>query len=107
VAKGNSIAVGLEIVRLAMEINASKETEMQIFVEIHPHVSQIFVRIFPHGWTITEHQCSKSYCAAYDKDCEYYNKMLLSDGVDTWENIDCDVQRLLQEIREIAEDVKE
>lgn len=105
-AKGNNIAVGLEIVRLAMEINASKETEMQIFVEIHPHVSQIFVRIFPHGWTVTEHQLSKSYCASYDKDGEYYNKMLLSDGVDTWESIDCDVQRLLQEIREIAEDVK-
>ena len=45
--------------------------------------------------------------AALQRRCEYYNKMLLSDGVDTWENIDCDVQRLLQEIREIAEDVKE
>ncbi len=103
-ANGNNIAVGLEIVRLAMEINTSKDTEMQVFVEIHPHVSQIFVRIFPHGWTVTAHQCSKSYCASYDKNNKYYNKMLLSDGVDTWENIDCDVQRLLQEIREIAEE---
>lgn len=105
-AKGNNIAAVTEIVRLAMEINASKETEMQMFLEIHPHVSQIFVRIFPHGWTVTSHQCSKSYCASYDKNNKYYNKMLLSDGVDTWESIDCDVQRLLQEIREIAEDVK-
>lgn len=104
--KGNNIAAILEIVRLAMEINESNKTEMQVFVEIHPHVSQIFARIFPRGWTVTAHQCNKSYCASYDRSGKYYNKMLLSDGVDTWENIDCDVQHLLQEIRKIAENVK-
>lgn len=105
-AKGNNIAAILEIVRLAMEINESNKTEMQVFVEIHPHVSQIFARIYPRGWTVTEHQCSKSYCASYDQNEKYYNKTLLSDGVDTWEDIDCDVQHLLQEIRKIAENVK-
>lgn len=102
-AKGNSIAVGLEIVRLAMEINASKETKMQVFLEIEPHVSQISVQIFPHGWTRGENQCSTIYCASYDKAGEYYSKMPFRDGADTWDNIDCDLQRLLQEIREIAE----
>lgn len=102
-AKENGISVGLEIVRLAMEINASKETEMQVFLEIEPHVSQISVRIFPHGWTREEHQCSVIYCASYDKAGKYYNKMSFRDGADTWDNIDCDLQRLLQEIREIAE----
>ena len=48
-ANGNNIAVVTEIVRLAMEINESQETKMQIFVEIHPHVHQISARIFPHG----------------------------------------------------------
>lgn len=103
---GNSVAAILEIVRLAMEINESKETEMQVFVEIHPHVSQIFARIFPNGWTVTAHQCNKSYCASYDRNGEYYDKRLFSDEVDAWENIDCDVQRLLREIRDIAESVK-
>ena len=106
VDKGNNIAAILEIVRLAMEINESKETEMQVCVEIHPHVSQIFARIFPRGWTVTAHQCSKSYCASYDRIGEYYDKKLFSDEEDTWENIDCDVQRLLQEICEIAESVR-
>lgn len=101
-AKRDNIAVCLEIVRLAMEINESKETEMQVFVEIHPHVSQIFVRIFPRGWTVESHQCSESYCASYDRNNKYYNKMALNDGVDIWDNIDCDVQRLLQEIRNLA-----
>lgn len=104
--KGNNIVTILEIVRLAMEINESKETEMQVFVEIEPHVSQIFARIFPNGWAMTAHQCNKFYCASYNRNGEYYDKRLLGDEVDTWESIDCDVQRLLHEICEIAESVK-
>ena len=39
-----------EIVRLAMIINESQETKMQVFVTVSPHVSEIELQIYPDGW---------------------------------------------------------
>lgn len=97
-----------EITRLAMIINESQETTMQVFVSISPHVSEIELQIYPDGWGYvegreTEHKVLRASYKNYSG--KYYNKELIPTeigGIETFEHISCDVKRLLQEIRNLA-----
>lgn len=65
VDKGNNIAAILEIVRLAMKINASEKTEVQAFVSISPHISEVQVDIYNSGWSYDTYP-NVTYRARYD-----------------------------------------
>ena len=65
VDNGNSIAAILEIVRLAMKINASEKTEVQAFVSISPHISEVQVDIYNSGWSYDTYP-NVTYRARYD-----------------------------------------
>lgn len=62
---GNNIAAILEIVRLAMKINASEKTELQAFVSISPHISEVQVDIYNSGWSYDTYP-NVTYRARYD-----------------------------------------
>lgn len=97
-----------EITRLAMIINESQETKMQVFVSVSPHVSEIELQIYPDGWgyvgdRATEHFVFRASYKNYSG--KYYNKELIPTeigGIETFEHISCDAKRLLQEIRDLA-----
>lgn len=63
--KGNNIAAILEIVRLAMKINASEKTKVQAFVSISPHISEVQVDIHNSGWSYDTYP-NVTYRAMYD-----------------------------------------
>lgn len=63
--KWNNIAAILEIVRLAMKINASEKTEVQAFVSISPHISEVQVDIYNSGWSYDTYP-NVTYRARYD-----------------------------------------
>lgn len=97
-----------EITRLAMIINESQETTMQVFVAVSPHVSEIELQIYPDGWGYdkneeTEHKVLRANYKNYSG--EYYNKELIPTrigGIETFEHVFCDVKSLLQEVRNLA-----
>ncbi len=97
-----------EIVRLAMEINESQETKMQVFVSISPHVSEIELQIYPDGWGYIggrETECKTLRASYKNYSGKYYDKQLIPTGIGeiaTFEHITCDVKRLLQEVRNLA-----
>ncbi|MFR3040618.1 hypothetical protein [Ruminococcus callidus] len=97
-----------EITRLAMIINESQETKMQVFVSVSPHVSEIELQIYPDGWVYVGDRSTEYFVlrASYKNfRGKYYNKELIPiefGGIETIEHVSCDVKSLLQEIRNLA-----
>ncbi len=102
-----------EITRLAMIINESQETKMQVFVSVSPHVSEIELQIYPDGWVYVGDRSTEYFVlrASYKNfRGKYYNKELIPiefggiefGGIETFEHVSCDVKSLLQEIRNLA-----
>lgn len=97
-----------EITRLAMIINESQETKMQVFVSVSPHVSEIELQIYPDGWgyvgdRTTEHVVFRASYKNFRG--IYYNKEMIPiefGGAETFEHVSCDIKSLLQEIRNLA-----
>lgn len=97
-----------EIMRLAMIINESQETKMQVFVSVSPHVSEIELQIYPDGWGYVGDRATEYFVfrASYKNfRGKYYSKELIPiefGGIETFEHVSCDVKSLLQEIRNLA-----
>lgn len=97
-----------EITRLAMIINESQETKMQVFVSVLPHVSEIELRIYPDGWGYVGDRETEYFVfhASYKNfRGKYYTKELIPTGfggIETFEHVSCDIKSLLQEIRNLA-----
>ena len=97
-----------EITRLAMNINESQETTMQVFVAVSPHVSEIELQIYPDGWGYDKDEGAecKVFRASYKNySGKYYNKELIPTRIGesrVFEHVSCDVKSLLQEVRNLA-----